>query len=299
MPLDISDPGTGEELEFVSSLDGGGFQRVFLDTSVDDISLVYIAGVIGCRNGRVEIGPDGELPEVSEASLDPDGDGFYYVHSGQGDSEAFVVLSSRPSKCEPSAGTTTPNPSHGARPPTTSSPRSTEAEPPSPTKPNPRRTTSYADSARKGASPPQSHMSANKRPARRPAFAACSVTTEATCSRVSRRLHSAAPSWVARRSPVASLAVANRLDVSHEIYGRVRDLIALHLEVVAEQQLPGSLRHARERTDQASSVASSTTGAVPLEIGPWRRGLGRVGVGFLDLEGVRPRSALFEPRRGR
>ena len=78
--LDISDPGTGEELEFVSSLDGGGFQRVFLDTSVDDISLVYIAGVIGCRNGRVEIGPDGELPEVSEASLDPDGDGFYYVH---------------------------------------------------------------------------------------------------------------------------------------------------------------------------------------------------------------------------
>ena len=89
--LDISDPGTGEELEFVSSLDGGGFQRVFLDTSVDDISLVYIAGVIGCRNGRVEIGPDGELPEVSEASLDPDGDGFYYVHSGQGDSEAFVV----------------------------------------------------------------------------------------------------------------------------------------------------------------------------------------------------------------
>ena len=89
--LDISDPGTGEELEFVSGLGGGGFQRVFLDTSVDDISLVYIAGVIGCRNGRVEIGPDGELPEVSEASLDPDGDGFYYVHSGQGESEAFVV----------------------------------------------------------------------------------------------------------------------------------------------------------------------------------------------------------------
>ena len=24
-------------------------------------------------------------PEISEASLDPDGDGFYYVHSGQGD----------------------------------------------------------------------------------------------------------------------------------------------------------------------------------------------------------------------
>ena len=89
--LDISDPGTGEKLEFVSSLGGGGFQRVFLDTSVDDISLVYIAGVIGCRNGRVEIEPDGELPEVSEASLDPDGDGFYYVHSGQGESEAFVV----------------------------------------------------------------------------------------------------------------------------------------------------------------------------------------------------------------
>ena len=84
--------------------------------------------------------------------------------------------------------------------------------------------------------------------------------------------------------------VEGRVEV-HEIYGRVRDLIAHHLEVVAEQQLPGSLRHARERTDQASSVASSTTGAVPLEIGPWRRGLGRVVVGFLDLEGVRPRSA--------
>ena len=53
------------------------------------------------------------------------------------------MLSSRPLQCEPSARTTTPNPSHGTRPPTTPSPRSTEAKPPSPTKPNPRHTTRY------------------------------------------------------------------------------------------------------------------------------------------------------------
>ena len=52
------------------------------------------------------------------------------------------MLSSRPLQCEPSARTTTPNPSYGTRPPTTPSPRSTETKPPPPTKPNPRHTTS-------------------------------------------------------------------------------------------------------------------------------------------------------------
>ena len=53
--LDIANPRTGAQYEFVSGLGGGGFERVFLDS---DLNLVYVADIIGCRGGRLEFVPN-------------------------------------------------------------------------------------------------------------------------------------------------------------------------------------------------------------------------------------------------
>lgn len=87
--VDIADSATGETLKSVFSLHGGGFVRVFLDTAV--VSTVFISDIIGCRGGRLNVGPNPDFPEFDPRNIDPDSDGVIYTHSGEGDSEAFVV----------------------------------------------------------------------------------------------------------------------------------------------------------------------------------------------------------------
>lgn len=51
----IVEASSGEELEWVSNLDGGGFSRVFLS---DPLTEIYLGDIIGCRNGSLQVGPD-------------------------------------------------------------------------------------------------------------------------------------------------------------------------------------------------------------------------------------------------
>ena len=87
------------------------------------------------------------------------------------------MLSSRPLQCEPSARTTTPNPSYGTRPPTTSSPRSTETKPPPPTKPNPRHTTSHMMSPRSPSSPSLCRKASEHRGRPHPSGSHCGINS--------------------------------------------------------------------------------------------------------------------------
>jgi hypothetical protein len=47
---------TGEQLDFVSGLGGGGFVRLALQIS--EPAEVYVSDVIGCRGGELQFGPN-------------------------------------------------------------------------------------------------------------------------------------------------------------------------------------------------------------------------------------------------
>ncbi len=54
--FDLLESSTGNRLDFVSGLDGGGFVRMNL--SISQPTLVYVSDVIGCRGGELQFGPN-------------------------------------------------------------------------------------------------------------------------------------------------------------------------------------------------------------------------------------------------